>query len=208
MTLGSSTAFAAAPSVDSQLWSELDATHALSADLSATAIVTTRLGNDLPNPTLTAGGLQFDYRLGSSWVVSGTGYYVSIRNAESGSRTAVWLPAAALTYQIDVGRLVLSDRNRVEQLEGLPGSPTRYRNRASAYWHVAVGHELTDVFVADEVFYDFSRSSWTRNRAQTGLQFQLSADSKLQMFYMRQNNTYGTPNRLNSLGLTLQLDIK
>jgi hypothetical protein len=85
----SSMAFAGVPSVDDQFWSELDATHAISAELSATAIVTTRLGNDLPNPTLTAGGLQIDYLFGS-WIASATGYYVSARNAETGAHTAVW----------------------------------------------------------------------------------------------------------------------
>jgi hypothetical protein len=198
---------ATVPSVNSQLWSELDVTHRITTDLSATAIVTARLGNDLPNPTLTAGGLQFDYRFGS-WTASCTGYYVSIRNAETGARTAVWLPAAALTYQVDFGHLSLADRNRVEQLEGLPGSPTRYRNSASVYWHVAGDTALTDVFVTDEVFYDLSRDSWTRNRTQAGFQFHLDKDKKLQIYYLRQNNTYGTPDRLNALGLTLQLAIK
>jgi hypothetical protein len=203
----SSIGFAAAPNVDGQFWSELDATHALSTDLSATAIVTARLGNDLPNPTLAAGGLQIDYHFGS-WIASGTGYYVSVRSAETGARAAVWLPAAALTCQIEGSRFALADRNRVEQLDGLPGSPTRYRNRASVYWHVAGDTAMTDVFATDEVFYDFSRNSWTRNRAQAGIQMHLDTNTRLQVFYLRQNTTYGAPDRLNVLGLTLQLDIK
>jgi Protein of unknown function (DUF2490) len=207
MALCAAKAYAAVPSIDSQLWSELDVTHAVSADLSATAIVTTRFGDGLPNPTLTAAGLQIDYRIGS-WIVSGTGYYVSVRSAETGARAGIWLPAAALTYGMAVSRLALSDRNRVEQLEGLPGSPTRYRNRASAYWQVADGNGSAAVFITNELFYDFSRDRWTRNRAQAGLQFQLVADTKLQVYYMRQNNTYGTPDRLNVLGLTVQTELK
>jgi hypothetical protein len=203
----SSGAFAATPSVDSQLWTELDATHPLTADLSATGIVTTRLGNDLPNPTLTAGGLQIDYRVGS-WTASATGYYVSIRNAQSGTRTEIWLPATALTYEFSIGPLALSDRNRVEQLEGLPGSPLRYRNRAGADWRLPGRQALTDIFVVDEVFYDFSRDRWTRNRAEAGFQFRLAANTRLQTFYMLQHNIYGAPERLNVLGLTLQLDIE
>jgi hypothetical protein len=197
---------ATVPSVDSQLWSELDAAHSFSADLLVTAIVTARLGNDLPNPTLTAGGLQIDYRIGS-WIASGTGYCVSVRSAKTGSRATVWLPAAALSYQIDVGDLSLADRNRVEQLEGLSGSPTRYRNRAGVYWHLP-GDRATDVFVTDEVFYDLSKDRWTRNRAQAGIQVHVSKSTRLQLFYLRQNNTYGTPERLNVLGITLQIDVK
>lgn len=200
-------AFAAPPSVDSQVWGELDATYPIGADWSATAIFATRMGNDLPNPTLTAGGLQIDYRRGS-WTATATGYYVSIRNAESGARTSIWLPAAAVTYGFGIGPVALSDRNRLEQLEGLPGAPARYRNRASADWPVPGQHVSIDIFVADEVFYDFSRDRWTRNRAQVGLQFQPAPNAWLQSYYMRQNNTYGAPDRLNVLGLTLQFDIK
>jgi Protein of unknown function (DUF2490) len=207
MALCPSVAGATVSSVDSQLWSELDATHPLSTDLSVTAILAARLGNDLPNPTLSASGLQFDHRVGS-WTASATGYYVSIRNAQTGARTTVWLPAAALSYQFDVGAFSLTDRNRVEQLEGLPGSPTRYRNRASVYWRLSGDSAPTDVFATDEVFYDFSRNSWTRNRAQAGIQFHVDKAARLQVFYLRQNTTYGALDRLNVLGLTLQLDIE
>ena len=199
-------AVAAAQSVGDQLWSELDATYPIAAAWSATGILTTRLGNSLPNPTLSAGGLQIDYRFGS-WIASGTGYYVSIRTAQSGARTAIWLPAAALTYAIRLGPVALSDRNRLDQLEGLPGSPVRYRNRVVADWHIPGGRHLTDFFLADEAFYDFSKDRWSRNRAQAGVQIHLAQNSRLQTFYMRQNNTYGAPARLNVLGLTLQLDI-
>jgi hypothetical protein len=207
MAAYSSRAGATVSSLDSQLWSELDVTHLLSADLSVTAILTARIGNDLPNPTLSAGGLQFDYRMGS-WTASATGYYVSVRNAQTGARVTVWLPAAALSYQLDVGTLSLTDRNRVEQLEGLPGSPTRYRNRASVYWHRSADSVPIDVFITDEVFYDFSKDSWTRNRAQAGIQFQVDRKARLQVFYLRQKTTYGAPDRLNVLGLTLQIDIE
>src|ERR1700692_2954419 len=98
----SSSALAAVPSMDNQLWSELDATHTITADVSDTAIFTTRLGDDLRNPTLTAVGLQTDYRIGA-WTASLTGYYVSIRNAQSGDHMGIWLPAAALSYEIGFG---------------------------------------------------------------------------------------------------------
>jgi hypothetical protein len=149
----SSGALATALSADSQLWSELDATYPFSAVLSATGLLTTRVGDGLPNPTLTAGGLQIDYRFGS-WMASATGYYVSIRNAQGGARTAIWLPAAAMSYEFRLGPVAIFDRNRFEQLEGLPGSPNRYRNRVFADWHFPAGRQLTDVFLADQAFYD------------------------------------------------------
>jgi hypothetical protein len=66
----------------------------------------------------------------------------------------------------------------------------------------------TDIFMTDEVFYDFSKDCWTRNRAQAGTQFHVDKKARLQVFYLRQNTTYGAPDRLNALGFTLQLEIK
>jgi hypothetical protein len=111
-------------------------------------------------------------------------------------------------YSLMAGAFSFADRNRIEQLEGLPGSPTRYRNRFSLYWHTPASSFAPDVFVADEAFYDFSKDSWTRNRAQAGLQVRLEKGTNLQLFYLRQNASYGAPDRLNILGLTLQFDIE
>jgi hypothetical protein len=205
--LTAATTFSEVNAADSQSWDEVDMTHVLNEKLSATGILTTRLGNGLPNPTLNAEGLQIDYRFGS-WTSSATGYYVSVRNPETGIRTVIWLPAAALTYNVDVGRLTVSDRNRVEQLEGIAGSPTRYRNRTSVTWSVSESGRLTKIFITDELFYDFARDRWTRNRIQAGIQCRLARDANLQVFYLRQNNTYGALNRLNVLGLTLHIDVK
>lgn len=201
------TTLSSVKATDNQSWNEVDVTHVLTESLSATGIVTTRLGNSLPNPTLNAEGLQFDYRLGS-WTSSATGYYVTVRNAESGARTVIWLPAAALTYNLDIGRLKLSDRNRVEQLEGIVGSPTRYRNRASLTWALSETDRLTDAYITDELFYDFTKDRWARNRIQAGIQYRIGGDAKLQVFYLRQNDATGALNRLNVLGLTLHLDVK
>jgi hypothetical protein len=131
-----------------------------------------------------------------------------VRNAESGASTRIWLPAAALTYEAEVGSVALSDRNRWEQLDGLPGSPQRYRNRPSADWHLPGGHRVSDVFVADEVFYDFASHRWSRNRAQAGVQFDLTHHARLQTFYLRQHSISGEPRQLNVLGLTLQLSLE
>jgi hypothetical protein len=192
---------------DSQSWNEVDATHLLNENLTATGIVTARVGNGLPNPTLSAAGVQIDYRVGS-WTSTATGYYVSVRDLHTGIGTAIWLPAAALTYSIDVGRLKVSDRNRLEQLEGIAGTPTRYRNRASLTWAVSEIDRLTDAFIADELFYDFTKGRWSRNRIQAGIQCRVTGTTQLQVFYMRQNDTYGALNRLNVLGVTLHLDVK
>ncbi len=67
---------------------------------------------------------------------------------------------------------------------------------------------MTDIFVADEIFYDFSWDRWTRNRAQAGLQFQPGPNTRLQTYFMHQKNAFGAPGGLKVLGVTLRFDIK
>ncbi len=196
-------AHAAVPDPDRQLWSELDVTYRTATRWSATAILTTRLGDAVPDPTLSAGGLQLDRRAGS-WTASAAGYYVSIRRPDSGARASIWLPAAALSDAIRVGQLELSDRNRVERLDGVQGSPVRYRNRVSLYWHAPRSMPVAGVFLSDEAFYDFASGQWIRNRAQAGIELPVRADAKLQLSYIRQSTRGAAAGRLDVLGLTLQ----
>lgn len=200
-------AAAAPPAVDNQYWGEVDATHPLSSDFSVTGIVTAHIGNQLPNPTFTGVGLQLDYVTGQ-FMTSGGSYFVSIRSAGSGEHITARLPFIAETYKVKYADVTLTDRNRIEEVEGVPNSPRRYRNRFGLDWSLSGNESLTHIFATDEVFYDFSRSQWTRNRAQVGLTLSITQNAALLVFYLRQQDNHGAPNRLNVIGTTLQMTIR
>lgn len=195
---------AAIPSSDSQFWSEVDTVVRISPEATATAIATARFGDALPNPTLYGGGLQLDLFAGA-WTFSGGVLVVGIRNPASGGQTQVNLPLCALSYSKKIGDVTISDRNRIEKLDGIPGSPSRYRNRLGIDVLTHDAGPVSHVFLNDEAFYDISNSRWNRNRAQAGFGLPLSGSSELQVFFLRQDSRNGTPRSLNVLGTTLKI---
>jgi Protein of unknown function (DUF2490) len=195
---------AAIPTSDSQFWSEVDTVARIAPQVIATAIATARFGDALPNPTLCGGGLQFDFFAGA-WTFSGGTLFVGIRSPSSGGQTQVQLPLCAVSYTRKIGGITLSDRNRIERLEGIPGSPSRYRNRLGIDILTHFAGPVSHVFITDEGFYDISTSRWNRNRAQAGIGLPLGSSTELQVFFLRQDSRSGAPRSLNVLGTTLKI---
>lgn len=198
--------WAAPPMLDEQSWNELDVQHVIDPDWSATAILTTRLGVDVPDPTLTAVGLQVDDRRGA-WLASATAYRIWTRSATDGTGHGLWLPALAFSWLPAFHGLQFSERNRIEQVEGISGNPVRYRNRIGVDGPLAARPGAPRLFLADEVFYDFSSAHWTRNRLQAGILCALNAATHLQLYLLRQDSRSGRPARLDVLGLTLAVEL-
>jgi hypothetical protein len=195
---------AAAPRTDSQLWSEVDTVATIAPQATATVIATTRLGDALPNPTLYGGGLQLDFFSGA-WTFSGGALFVGIRSTSTGGQTHVQLPLCAVSYARKIAGITISDRNRIERLDGIPGSPSRYRNRLGIDFPLHSAGPVSHAFITDEGFYDISTSEWNRNRAQVGIGLPLGRSTELQLFFLRQDSRTGAPRSLNVLGTTLKV---
>jgi hypothetical protein len=197
----------AAPASDAQLWTELDLTKAVSDRLAFTATLTDRLGDGLPNPTLWGGGLTGEFRLSPTWSIGGGAYAVQVRSASSGHRVNANLPLAYLTGAWEVAGVRLSDRNRFEDVLGVPGHPWRYRNRLQVDRPLQGLPPIRSIFASDEVFYDFGHERFSRNRAQVGITLAPAGPAAIQIYYMRQDDTYARPGGLNILGLSLKVDL-
>lgn len=195
---------ASVPVTDSQVWSEVDTVARIAPQAIATVIATARMGDGLPNPTLYGGGLQLDFFAGA-WTFSGGALFVGIRNASSGGQQQVRLPLCAVSYTQKIGGFTISDRNRIERLDGIPGSPSRYRNRLGIDVPLHNAGPVSHVFMTDEGFYDISTSTWNRNRAQVGIGLPLGGSTELQVFFLRQDSRSGAPRSLNVLGTTLKI---
>jgi len=195
---------AAISRTDSQYWSEVDTTASIAPQAAATVLATSRFGDGLPNPTLFGGGLQLDLFAGP-WTFSGADLFVGIRSPASGGQTDVQLPLCAVTYSFKIAGFTISDRNRIERLDGIPGSPSRYRNRLGIDIPTPHAGPVSHVFVTDEGFYDITTSQWNRNRAQAGIGLPLGKSRELQVFFLRQDNRSGAPRSLNVMGTTLKI---
>lgn len=86
-----------------------------------------------------------------------------------------------------LGPLKVSDRNRIEQrwFEG-GGDGQRYRNMFKLDWPLAVRNRKITPFVYDEIFYDFVRGDWARNRLCGGVTLALNKHWTLELYCLRQ----------------------
>ena len=192
---------------NSQLWGELDISASPSPDWRLTALTVDRNGEGLPNPTLFGGGLTLDRRLGH-WTVTVGDLAAAARNPITGARLNVDLPLASLAYDATVAGLLISDRNRIEDLVGVPGDPWRYRNRLSVERPLEGLGPLVSAFASEEVFYDLSKQQWSRSRATIGVGFRAAADAELRVYYLRQDDRFIPPRTINALGITLAVELR
>jgi hypothetical protein len=206
--LGTSSGLAAAtPASDGQVWSEIDLDARLSEPILITATVVDRLGDGLPNPTLWGGGLTADIRLTPSWSIGGGAYAVQVRLPPSGAGLNATLPLAYVTGDGLIAGFLISDRNRVEDVVGVPGNPWRYRNRLMLAHALQSILPFRSIFVSDEIFYDFGHQRVSRNRAQLGVALAPWGAADVQLYLMRQDDAFARPGGLDILGISLKIEM-
>ena len=186
---------------DFQSWNEVDITASYKG-IDFLVPLLTRTDSRLPNPQLAATGITADFPL--PWHLTLTGGYLF---AVTPQRSLdVHLPLVAITPTFRFRRVMLTDRNRFEQLIGFRNSPVRYRNRllvdfpfgAKERWHA---------FADDEVLFNLTDRNWNQNRLQLGGGRQLTSRFFLDIFYLRRKFSGGAPTQ-NVLGTTLRISLR
>lgn len=188
---------------DWQVWSEVDITAELANRVRVTIPIVVRSSVELPNPQLAGLGPIFDFAVTKRLTVTGGYLFVSL--PRTGSGYEVQVPLAAITLNERWRRFGVSDRNRAEKLIGLPGAPIRYRNKVVVERPLGSGRWIA--FAKDEVFYDFSQSSWTQNRLEAGTGIRLNPMLRLEAYYLERSVRKSQPSRVHAVGLTLQIQV-
>jgi hypothetical protein len=109
------------------MWNEVDLSASLMSRINITIPLVIRDSFNLANPQLYGAGAIVDVALTKYLSISGGYLFVGLPHIGPGYNVNV--PLAALTLHHRIGRFRVGDRNRWEQLRGLPGSPVRYRNK-------------------------------------------------------------------------------
>ncbi len=206
LALGVSRAWAVDNGTNAQAWSEIDVVTHPAPDLSITLLGVSREGEGLPNPTLYGGGALLSYNVGP-WTLIGGDLRVAARSASSGNTLEINVPLAAVALAGAVGDLAVTNTNQIERLSGLAGDPWRYRDKIAVEYPLAGFGPIRALFATDEVFYDFGRDQWTRNRAQVGFAMGLSEGARLEIYFMRQDDKHALPASLDIVGTTLKFDL-
>jgi len=193
---------AAACGQDFQWWSEFDL-EGSTRTVDVVAPFLARVDPSSPSFQLVATGVTTDVRLSRLFTLTG-GYLFA--DLPQRAHLHVHIPLAAVSTTIRVRRLVMADRNRVEQLVGLGASPVRFRNRVVV--DLALGEQGSwHMFSGDEVFFDVATSRWSQNRFQVGGRTRLSPGVSLDFFYLRRTLSGVAPDT-HVLGTTVRVMLR
>ena len=191
------------PQDDFQVWTDVEASHALGENLHLNLNGALRWSND-------AGHLLYR-RMGGGFAYTWHKYltfspYYNFYAADPTPVTTSHENRAsfAVTVGIPLGRWRVSDRNTIERRFLATADTTRYRNRVQIERAVKFGGFPLHVFVWDEVFYDSGASAWTRNRAAVGAGKEISHYLSIDLYYLHQNDSHTRPGDLNGVGVTLR----
>ncbi|HEX6716566.1 MAG TPA: DUF2490 domain-containing protein [Pyrinomonadaceae bacterium] len=189
---------------DNQIWTDVQVAVPMTKTVDFNILGTLRLGRDISRPVDERTGVGFSFKFGKYLTVAPNYLHIAtqpVRNRR-GWENRLSLP---LTLRFNLDKFRLSDRNMFERRIRHPGiTSTRYRNRLQIDHAVGPDKMNLSLFVADEVFYDWSVDRWVRNRFTVGASKVFNKHYTQDFYYLRQNDGISIPGNLNVLGTTLR----
>lgn len=199
---------ASAPALkeDTQQWNDLQVSVPLNKEIDFTMTSTVRFGRNVTHLVERRVGIGFGFRVGKYLTLAPSYANIVMRPAANRKIDENRLSFAA-TVRVPLGKFLLSDRNTFERRIRRPLNSTRYRNRLQLDHPVKFGNTLLQLFVSDEVFYDWSVDDWVRNRFTVGLTRRFNKYFTGDFYYMRQNDGRSRPGDLNVIGVTYRIGL-
>jgi hypothetical protein len=192
---------------DNQIWSDVQVAIPMTKDIDFNVLGTFRLGRDISRPVDERLGLGFTFRFVQHVQIAPNYLYIAtqpVRNRR-GWESRLSLP---VTLRFNVEKFRFSDRNLFERRIRNPGiSSTRYRNRFQVEHPVGSDKLHLSLYIADEVFYDWSIDRWVRNRFSVGGTKVFNKHFTQDIYYLRQNDGVSVPGDLNAIGTTLRIKL-
>ena len=189
---------------DNQFWADVQVAIPVTSHFDFNVLGTLRLGRDISHSVDERIGAGFTFRANKYLQVAP--HYLHIGMQPFAGRR-IWENRLTLPVQVvvKVGDFQLSDRNQIERrLRNSGAKSTRYRNRFMVQHPVGSKDWQLSLFVADEVFYDWSVDRWVRNRFMVGGTKVFNSHFTQDLYYLRQNDGVSVPGDLNVLGTTLR----
>jgi hypothetical protein len=192
------------PRTDNQQWTDVAVAVPVTTNFDFNLYGTLRLGRDISRPVDERVGVGFTFRWGKYSSVSPNYLHIGMQPFRG---RKIWenrltLPVT-LRFNIDKFRLI--DRNQFERrLRNSGARSTRYRNRFQVEHPVGPAKWNLSLFIADEVFYDWSVDRWVRNRFSVGGSKMFNRHFLQDFYYLRQNDGVSQPGDLNVIGTALR----
>lgn len=189
---------------DNQQWTDVQLAVPVTTQFDFNLLGTLRLGRDITHPVDERVGAGFTFRVNKYVSVSPNYLHIGMQPF-AGRR--VWENRLTFPVQLrfNVGKFRLGDRNQIERRIRNSGvRSTRYRNRFQVEHPIGSDKLAMSLFIADEVFYDWSVNRWVRNRFSVGGIKVFNKHFTQDFYYLRQNDGVSVPGDLNVIGTTLR----
>jgi hypothetical protein len=189
---------------DNQFWSDVQVAVSMTKDIDFNILGTLRVGRDISRPVDERIGMGFTFRLGQHVQIAPNYLYIATQPVRN---RRLWENRLSLpvTLRFNVQKFRLSDRNLFERrFRNLGIVSTRYRNRLQVEHPVGSSKLGLSLYVADEVFYDWTLERWSRNRFTIGGTKVFNKHLTQDIYYLRQNDGVSIPGDLNVIGTTLR----
>jgi hypothetical protein len=185
---------------DTQNWNDVYLSVPLARQVDFLMQGTLRNGRHLTRPVDERLGIGFSFKLGKYLTVIPNYLYIGTQPFED-RRVFENRLSVITTVRIPVGHFVLADRNIFERRFRRPGiDSTRYRNRLQVEHPIGPAKQRISLFASDEVFYDWSFNALVRNRPSVGVSKAVNKHFTLELYYLRQNDSYSEPGDLHVIG--------
>src|SRR5436190_20670842 len=189
---------------DTQQWNDVQFYVPLNKQIDFVLLGTLRIGRDISHPVDERIGAGFAFKVGKYLTVLPNYLHITTQPFRGLSLYENRLSVQA-TVRKPLGKFTLSDRNLFERRLRHPGGDsTRYRNRLQIE-HPLLVKEKLNLFVSDEIFYDWRLNDWVRNRFQVGVSKVFNKHFTLDLYYLRQNDGRSLRGNLNVIGTTWRL---
>ena len=189
---------------DNQQWTDVQLAVPVTTQFDFNLLGTLRLGRDISRPVDERVGAGFTFRVNKYVSVSPNYLHIGMQPF-AGRR--VWENRLTFPVQLrfTVGKFRLGDRNQIERRIRNSGvRSTRYRNRFQIEHTIGSDKLALSLFVADEVFYDWSVNRWVRNRFSVGAIKVFNKHFTQDFYYLRQNDGVSVPGDINVIGTSLR----
>lgn len=191
------------PEEDTQEWNDVQLSVPLNKEVDFNLSGTLRLGRNVTHLIDRRVGVGFTFRAGKYLTLAPSYLNIIMRPAEGRKVRENRLNFAA-TLALPLGKFRLSDRNLFERRLRFPLDSTRYRNRLQLEHPFKIGKTALQLFVSDEVFYDWSVDDWVRNRFTVGGSRRFNRYFTGDLYYMRQNDGRSRPGDLHVVGTSFR----
>ena len=198
-------AHAQAPRHDVQEWNELQVIAPLHPRLDLVLDAQLRFGDQISRVVTGRGSVGLTFKLSRHFSLT-PGYVYQDAEPILHRKSNEHRITLAGAVTVSKGKFTFTDNNLIERrlLNSRPDS-TRYRNRLRVGHPAVVGGLSFDVFLSDEVYYDWSVNAWVRNRFSTGAGRRLTDRLYAEVFFLRQNDGHVRPGDISAIGAVLRI---